>query len=149
MKKIVFCFLGSLLISGCQKNQQPEQTVIQEPKEQSSSFRMYEMSEMAALMEQMYADNQRVKQKIENNELDFGEFPEYYLKIHSAQMTDPDDFDDFFKSEALKFVVTQELIYTDTVNIKENFNNMVNACIECHHKKCTGPIERIKKLYIE
>ncbi len=147
MKKNVLYFIGCLLILGCQKKEQPEQSTTQN-SEKSSSFKMYEMTEMAALMEQMYVDNQRIKQKIENNELDFGEFPEYYLKIHSAEMTDPDDFDDFFKSEALKFVVAQELVYTDTSDIKTNFNNMVTACIECHQKKCTGPIERIKKLYI-
>lgn len=147
MKKIVFCFFGCMLILGCQKKEQSEPITTQN-SEVSSSFKMYEMTEMAALMEQMYVDNQRIKQKIENNELDFGEFPEYYLKIHSAEMTDPDDFDDFFKSEALKFVVAQELVYTDKYDVKTNFNNMVSACIECHQKKCTGPIERIKKLYI-
>lgn len=147
MKKIVFCFFGCMLILGCQKKEQSEPITTQN-SEVSSSFKMYEMTEMAALMEQMYVDNQRIKQKIENNELDFGEFPEYYLKIHSAEMTDPDDFDDFFKSEALKFVVAQELVYTDSYNAKTNFNNMVSACIECHQKKCTGPIERIKKLHI-
>lgn len=148
MKKIVFCFFGCMLILGCQKKEQSEPITTQN-SEVSSSFKMYEMTEMAALMEQMYVDNQRIKQKIENNELDFGEFPEYYLKIHSAKMTDPDDFDEFFKSEALKFVVAQELVYTDTSDVKTSFNNMVSACIECHHKKCTGPIERIKKLYIK
>lgn len=148
MKKIVFCFFGCMLILGCQKKEQSEPITTQN-SEVSSSFKMYEMTEMAALMEQMYVDNQRIKQKIENNELDFGEFPEYYLKIHSAEMTDPDDFDDFFKSEALKFVVAQELVYTDSHDAKTNFNNMVSACIECHQKKCTGPIERIKKLYIK
>lgn len=148
MKKNVFCFFSCLLILGCQKKEQSESITTQN-SENSSSFKMYEMTEMAALMEQMYVDNQRIKQKIENNELDFGEFPEYYLKIHSAEMTDPDDFDDFFKSEALKFIEFQKLVYTDTSDIKTNFNNMVNACIECHQKKCAGPIERIKKLYIK
>ncbi len=147
MKKVVFFFLGCFLIFGCQEKQQSVQNVEQN-SENSSSFKMYEMTEMAALMEQMYVDNQRIKQKIENNELDLGEFPEYYLKIHSAKMTDPDDFDDFFKSEAHKFVASQKLVYTENSDVKTNFNNMVSACIECHQKKCTGPIERIKKLYI-
>ncbi len=148
MKKIVFCFLSCLLIGACKKNPQAEPNAVQN-ESSTSSFKMYQMSEMASLMEQMYVDNQRIKQKIENNDLNFGEFPEYYLKIHSAQMTDSDDFDDFFKSEALKFIEAQRLVYIDTTDVKKNFNNMVNSCIECHHKKCTGPIERIKKLYIE
>jgi len=106
------------------------------------------MSEMAALMEQMYVDNQRLKEKIENNESDLGEFPDYYLTIHTATFTEPSDLDDFFKSEADRFLKAQELVYTDTTHVKTNFNKMVTACIECHTVKCTGPIERIKKLYI-
>ncbi len=132
---------------GCQEKQQPQPAIT--PAQNTSSFTMYEMSEMAALMEQMYAENQRIKQKIENNELDFGYFPEYYLKIHHANLTDPSDLDDFFKSEAHRFVEVQKLVYTDTTNIKDNFNSMVTACIECHQMKCTGPIERIKKLYLK
>lgn len=148
MKKLVFCFIGTMLVLGCQDKKQPEQTTTQN-SEKPSSFTMYEMSEMASLMEQMYVDNQRIKQKIENNELDFGEFPEYYLTIHSAVFTDPDDLDEFFTTEADRFLKAQQLVYTDTINVKTNFNTMVSACIECHTVKCTGPIERIKKLYIK
>lgn len=149
MKKIVLYFFGCILFFGCQQKSQTDTQKESTSAPSETSFKMYEMSEMAALMEQMYVDNQRLKQKIENNETDLGEFPEYYLKIHTATFTEPSDLDDFFKSEAQKFIENQKLVYTDTLNIKENFNNMVSSCIECHHKKCTGPIERIKKLYIK
>src|SRR5690606_7826083 len=147
MKRIVFYFLGCVLLVGCKDKAQPE-TVVQDSTPSTSSFKMYEMSEMAALMEQMYVDNQRLKEKIENNESDLGEFPDYYLTIHTATFTEPSDLDDFFKSEADRFLKAQELVYTDTTHVKTNFNKMVTACIECHTVKCTGPIERIKKLYI-
>ena len=147
MKRIVFYCLSCMLLLGCQEKQ-PTEPVTKIQTQKKSSFKMYEMSEMAALMEQMYVDNQRLKEKIENNESDLGEFPDYYLKIHSATFTEPSDLDDFFKSEADRFLKAQELIYTDTAHAKKNFNNMVTACIECHTVKCTGPIERIKKLYI-
>lgn len=148
MKKTVLNLLLIIWLFGCQdeKNKTIESTLIPENK---TKLEMYQMSEMAALMEQMYADNQRIKHKIENNEWDFGIFPEYYLKIHTATFTEPSDLDDFFVSEAQRFLKFQELIYTDTTNLKINFNNMVTSCIECHTVKCTGPIERIKKLYIK
>jgi|SRR5690554_5678504 len=145
MKKNIFYFFGIILLIGCQEKQQPTTT----PAQKTSAFTMYEMSEMAVLMEQMYVDNQRIKQQIENNEWDFGNFPEHYLKIYHATLTDPSDLDDFFTREAHRFVEVQKLVYTDVTNIKDNFNNMVTACIECHQVKCTGPIERIKKLYIK
>jgi len=137
-----------MLVLGCQEKQPTESvTEVETPK--TSSFKMYEMSEMAALMEQMYVDNQRLKERIENNESNLGEFPDYYLTLHTATFTEPSDLDDFFKSEADRFLKAQKLIYTDSTNAKKNFNSMVTACIECHTVKCTGPIERIKKLYIK
>lgn len=149
MKKIVLYFFAGILFIGCQDKQQPETTIEPTPTTDNSSFKMYEMSEMAALMEQMYVDNQRLKEKIENNQKDLGTLPEYYNTIHSATLTEPSDFDDFFQSKAHVFIETQSRVYTDTVNVKENFNAMVDACISCHEKKCTGPIAKIKKLYIK
>ena len=53
------------------------------------------------------------------------------------------------KEYSKKFLEAQSLVYSDDSNKKKNFNSMVNACIECHKVKCSGPIERIKKLYID
>jgi len=147
MKKNV-CWLafGTLFLLSCQKK--TDNTKVDISKD-DSSFEMYQMSEMATLMEQMYADNQRLRQKIEDNDFDFGEFPEYYTKLYTATFTDPSDLDDFYIEETGRYLKLQEIIYTDTTNIKTNFNNMVSACIECHHVKCVLAIERIKKLYIK
>ena len=109
---------------------------------------MYEMSEMSTLMEQMYVDNQRLKQRIQNGDT-IGVFPNHFLKIHKAVMTDPNENDAFFKEQAAQFIKAQELIYKDPKHAKEHFNEGVNACIKCHEVKCGGPIPRIKKLYIK
>jgi len=146
MKKKACWIFGFLFLFGCQKK--TETTGITVSKD-TSSFEMYQMSEMATLMEQMYADNQRIKQKIEENEFDFGEFPAYYSKLYTATFTDPSDLDDFYLEETKNFLKLQELIYTDTTNLKTNFNSVVTACIECHNVKCALAIERIKKLYIK
>ena len=109
---------------------------------------MYEMSEMAMLMEQMYVDNERLKQRIEKGDT-IGRFPSHFLKIHSAVMTDPEENDAFFKEQAAAFIKAQELIYKDPNNAQKHFNEGVDACIQCHQVKCAGPIARIKKLYIK
>jgi hypothetical protein len=106
------------------------------------------MSEMAALMEQMYVDNQRLKERIQKGDT-IGQFPQHFLKIHQAVMTDESDNDTFFKEQAAKFIKAQEMIYKDPKNAKEHFNTGVDACIQCHQQKCGGPIPRIKKLYIK
>jgi len=146
MKKNVCCVLILSFLFGCQKK--TETTKIKVSKD-SSAFEMYQMSELAMLMEQMYADNQRIKQKIKDGVFDFGVFPEYYSKLYTATFTDPSDLDDFYLEETKKFLKLQKLIYTDTTNIKTNFNNMVSACVECHHVKCGLAIQRIEKLYIK
>lgn len=111
-------------------------------------FEMYEMSEMALLMEQMYVDNERLKQRIVDGDT-IGNFPQHFLKIHESVMTDETDNDTFFKDQAAKFLKAQELIYKDSVNAKAHFNQAISACVRCHEQKCGGPIPRIKKLYIK
>lgn len=115
--------------------------------EDGKDFEMYTMSEMSLLMEQMYVDNQRLKEKIQRGDT-IGAFPNHFMNIHKASMTDDSENDEFFKEKAAEFIRAQELIYEDPKNAKEHFNNGVSACIECHTVKCGGPIPRIKKLYI-
>ncbi|WP_339836136.1 hypothetical protein [uncultured Flavobacterium sp.] len=144
MKSLLYVFLIVFLFS-CKK--EGKIATEAETKEVEKSFEMYQMSEMAALMEQMYVDNQRLKEKIMKGDT-IGKFPQHFLKIHESVMTDKQDKDAFFDQQAKKFIEAQELIYKDPKNAKEHFNNGVDACITCHQQKCSGPIPRIKKLYI-
>lgn len=146
MKKLLFVFLFFSLLSCQKKEQKVEEKKCTTGKEKK--LEMYQMSEMAALMEQMYVDNQRLADRIKNGD-SIGKFPQHFLKIHKAVMTDVSDNDDFFKIQAAKFINAQELIYKDPKNAKEHFNAGVDACIQCHQQKCGGPIPRIKKLYIK
>lgn len=120
-------------------------SAVQNPEKE---FDMYEMSEMALLMEQMYVENEQLKQKIINGDT-IGAFPNHFLKIHKAVMTDEQENDTFFKEQAALFIQSQELIYEDPKNAKKHFNNSIDSCISCHEVKCGGPIQRIKKLYIK
>lgn len=147
MKKIVILFLSFLLFCSCKNN---EVKVVEKNTNDSSEkkFDMYEMSEMAMLMEQMYVDNERLKERIEKGDT-IGKFPNHFMKIHEAVMTDKQENDAFFKEQAANFIKAQELIYEDPKNAKEHFNQGIDACIKCHEVKCGGPIPRIKKLYIK
>ena len=149
MKKL-FSLLVLVVLSSCAKKQdKPTEESCSSDVEntKSSKFKMYEMSEMSALMEQMYVDNQRLKERILKGDT-IGSFPNHFLQIHKAVMTDPNENDTFFKEQAANFIKAQELIYQDPKNAKQHFNDGVNACIQCHEVKCGGPIQRIKKLYI-
>jgi cytochrome c553 len=151
MKKIIVVVLVLLFLAlsvlSCQKKEAKATDEKCEPKTEKK-LEMYQMSEMAALMEQMYVDNQRLKERIIKGDT-IGQFPQHFMKIHKAVMTDETDNDAFFKAQAAKFIKAQELIYKDPKNAKTHFNNGVDACIQCHQQKCGGPIPRIKKLYIK
>jgi cytochrome c553 len=149
MKKL-FALLFLVALSSCAKKQDQateESCSSDVENTKSSKFKMYEMSEMSALMEQMYVDNQRLKERILKGDT-IGSFPNHFLQIHKAVMTDPNENDAFFKEQAANFIKAQELIYQDPKNAKQHFNDGVNACIQCHEVKCGGPIQRIEKLYI-
>lgn len=146
MKNILFLLSLSFLLS-CQ-NKEKEEACESDSKSNKDGFEMYEMSEMAALMEQMYVDNQRLKEKIIKGDT-IGKFPQHFERIHKAVMTDGKDRDQFFEEQAQKFIIAQEQIYKDPKNAKVHFNKGIDACIQCHEVKCGGPIPKIKKLYIK
>lgn len=146
MRKVIALALIFGVLACQKKEQQSEEKKCTPGKEKK--LEMYQMSEMAALMEQMYVDNKQLKERIQNGDT-LGSFPKHFLKIHTAKFTDETDNDLFFKQKAKEFISSQQLIYSDPKNAKEHFNAGVDACLRCHENKCSGPIPRIKKLYIK
>ena len=136
----IFFFLS------CNKN--TEKTECKTSNKSDKEFEMYQMSEMAALMESMYIENEKLKERIQKGDT-IGQFPSHFLNIHKAVMTDESENDQFFKEQAALFIKSQELIYKDPKNAKQHFNEGINACVSCHQVKCGGPIPKIKKLYIK
>lgn len=149
MKNYLLLGLALLFIS-CQKEVKKDDTESQATCDTISEkkLEMYQMTEMALLMEQMYVDNKRLKERIIKGDT-IGTFPKHFLKIHTAVMTDESDNDSFFKEQAANYIKSQQLIYQDPKNAKMHFNKGVDACLKCHEQKCGGPIPRIKKLYIK
>lgn len=119
------------------------------PKNNKEELVMYEFSEMALLMEEMYAANEDLKKKIINKEA-IGEFSDKFLNIHSAVLTNPNDRDASFEVFSKAFLENQQAIFSASPDeVKDQFNLMVNSCVACHKTTCTGPIPRIEKLLIK
>lgn len=144
MKYFLFLFISLSLIS-CKNN---DTNIKTDSLTKESEFVMYEMSEMASLMEQMFVENKRLRDRIVANDT-LGQMPDYFEGILNKQLTDPTDFDQFFIDHANLFLEQQQNIYNNPTQAKELFNASVDACIKCHEVKCGGPIQRIKKLYIK
>ena len=147
MKKY-FVLIIAFLIFSCNKKVEQSSCSSESSTKSDKKFDMYQMSEMAALMESMYIENQKLKERIQKGDT-IGEFPSHFLQIHKAVMTDETENDAFFKEQAALFIKSQELIYQDPKNAKQHFNDGVNACVRCHEVKCGGPLPKIKKLYIK
>jgi hypothetical protein len=155
MKKIFFLILFYVCFS-CQESKKEESEatniaktfVVQKPiANEGKTFEMYTRTELALLMQKMYADQSRIKSAIKKD-ISFGEYNSYIEKIKSAKMTELSDNDAFYQKSADLFILGQKKLFSEDANIKENFNNGVSLCIQCHQQKCLGPISRIKKLYI-
>lgn len=133
----------ALFFLGC--NQQPKDEIVQQIK-----FDLYEPSEMANLMNEMYNYNLAVKDSILNGFMPT-HFPMDFLEIHKAEMTEGKSRNAVFNSFSEVFLKAQEDFHatTDTTLLQENFNKLVNVCITCHQTECVGPIPRIKKLLIQ
>lgn len=145
MKKY-FLFISILILVSCNKNADKKECT--SDQKSAKEFEMYQMSEMAALMESMYIQNEKLKERIKKGDT-IGQFPGHFRNIHKAVMTDESDNDQFFKEQATLFIKSQEMIYKDPKNAKQHFNEGINACVSCHQVKCGGPIPKIKKLYIK
>ncbi|MCF6168521.1 hypothetical protein [Lutibacter sp.] len=143
MKKIAFLLGICLSILSCNST---EKKPLKNTKE--TALVMYKFSEMALLMEDMYLANEKLKEKILKQE-DLGSFPEKFINIHTAVLTDVNDRTASFEVFSKALITNQKAIYSSsTDSVKNQFNTMVNTCVACHETTCSGPIPRIKKLLI-
>lgn len=141
MKKLLLLF-SILLFVGC--NAKKEQKVEITPK---GNF--YKQSEMAALMLLMYQKNAENKQLILDGKQP-KEFPEEFLKIHTAQLTDSTNRTLEFKTFSDFYLRNMKSVFEPTKeSLINKHNNTINSCITCHQTTCVGPIPKIKKLLIQ
>ena len=150
MQKFFLYSMAIVALVSCKQAEEnkAEETIANNKEKVNEPFQLYQMSEMASFMEEMYAEHQVLKEQILN-----GETPDSLsydlLKLHTATMTDSSDYDERFKNMAKVFAEYEEKIVSDPANAKANYNQAVQLCISCHQLKCTGPIPRIKKLLIK
>lgn len=122
-------------------------------KTDSSFQQVYEMSEMALLMEKMYDDLKKSRSLVLDGK-SIGEFPSEFNKIHTAEMTQSFQRTEEFNRLAELYLQNLQALYNADethTNRKELYNNTVKTCITCHRSDagCLGPVGRIGKLLIE
>jgi len=139
MRKILVFIAILIAFQSCNLKKENKKT--QEPI-------MYKPSEMAILMRGMYEFNNVLKTQIINKGT-LLPFPEEFVNIHSAVLTDKFERNNEFDSLSKKFIIYQKAIYTSkSDSIAYFFNQSIQTCVTCHEPRCTGPIPKIKKLLI-
>ena len=140
MHKIAYFFTVLFLIVSCDTNKK-------EVKIEEAPI-MYEASEMALLMRGMYEFNKAARVQIIKKD-SLLPFPEEFLLIHKAVLTDPSERDKEFDTIAEQFINAQKATFSNkSDSTLYHFNKSIKLCISCHETRCTGPIPKIKKLII-
>ena len=130
-----------LIVFGCKNNQ--------EEQKEKKVLVMAKTSEMALLMNEMYAYNESIKQQIIEGNLS-NSYPQRFDNIHSAVLTNPSVRDFDFESFSKQYLEAQKQVFeSPQEELITRYNKAINACISCHNVKCVGPIPRIKKLLIK
>lgn len=151
MRKFFIAISVFVALISCSEKQQDSEVSEKKTKEsdfKADGFKMYEMSQMATLMERMAKEHEEVREKILKGD-SLGSIPMDYYDIYTASFTDSADNDATFKSWAKLYIAAEESLYSASENKIVAFNAAVDVCYQCHTQKCGGPIPRIKKLYIK
>lgn len=149
MRKILVlgCLAGASFFIGC------NQTAKTEPAEGTSEkkeLEMYEESELALLMRNMYEENMDMRKKLQAGELPES-FPQDFKNIHTAVATKGMIHDrNTFDALADQYVTNMEQIEKAPTpeHAKIAYNEMVLTCASCHKIYCQGPLAKIKKMKI-
>jgi len=113
-------------------------------------FDMYEVSELAFLMDKMYEDNLRIGEDIRQGHIP-ETFPEDFYNIHTATVSAGMKINrETFNALAKQYLSNMEAITKakDVRQAKIAYNEMIMTCASCHQIYCQGPLNKIRNMTI-
>lgn len=105
-------------------------------------------SPLAKLMRQMLTFVKTEKLLIEKDE-PRQKFPKQFANIKTAKVTPGKKLSTDHTQNIQNFQTELSAYYNKEVNRKEQFNKVVNTCINCHQRECPGPIQTIEQNIIK
>jgi hypothetical protein len=147
--KPYFVYILVCLVLSCGSSEKTEKKIT--ITDGAKTYDVYKASEMSTLMKGMYAYNEQLKHDIESGNSVSEAFPEEFLNIHSAQLSETKLRNETFEHYSGKFIQAQQHVFAEDtlLSLEERYNNSINMCLSCHKTECTGPIPKIKKLLIK
>ena len=117
-------------------------------KEHVSTLFPNEDSELALLMRDITEDTENIKLQILK-----GESPSSLVDIKGLYIDTPTDpgirNNDWFQPMADQYILKVQDLLNNPINQKDQYNSIIESCINCHNQVCQGPIKRIQKLRIK
>ena len=147
MKKVFVLIIFIAYLGSCQLVEGDTSEHLIAPSD-SSDVNPNGSSELSILMRQMY-DHAQAARVLALQEKKNSEFPTGFNKIHTATPTDHATKNEHYDTFADVYLnAVKSYSTTTSLDLKSNYNNMVNTCLACHATHCPGPISKIKKLLI-
>lgn len=140
--RVIFLSIVLVFLLGCKRE------VKDVGQESEKVFQVYQLSPMSELMERLYAESLVYRNTAMGEGDEIVGDTDYLEKMKTAALTNTHDRDDFFEEHLVNFSVLYNKMREEKPLSKETYNAMVGSCLECHAIKCSGPVERIKKLII-
>lgn len=132
---LIYC---NILLSNCaEDNSNSTKTILHPNKD----------SELTLLMRDMYDYYDSLKINITNDQIPSK--IRHFHEIHSAVATEPSKSESqLYKTMSKVYLESAERMSSNTDNLADVFNNMIDNCMNCHKQMYPGPMVKIKKLYI-
>lgn len=149
MNKILFtaALLSSTILWGCSEEKVKEVKCEPKVEESTTSGKMYQPSELALLMRTMHEELLAVKGWVKSGEKIPDSLNLTYEKIKTAHKTKGMGEGPEFNAFSTIFLTRMDSL--EKVQDIETYNQMVQACLDCHNNYCPGPIPKIKKMKIK
>lgn len=158
-KQLFVLMITGIFVFACSQNSEEKKNV---NKEKSTSVKTtvdksgprkletVETSELAQLMRLMDKEMQSAKISIEGGFSFHDSLTFAYGNIHSASATEESMKKPGFDGFATAYLSQLEIFKNSGQSSqKENFNLLVNSCLNCHASHCPGPVNKIKELKIQ
>lgn len=92
------------------------------------------------------ADNIRA-QLLADKSVDMSQYP--LIQFWTVEPTDSSVLEPLFFENAKAFEAAYQKLIQEPQYQKENYQAVINTCIQCHSTYCSGPLKRIRKLPLD
>lgn len=147
MRNKFFISLLSVFLFSCSAEEQSSFVEVKDSADcEKPTFEEFKSSGLALLMRAIADDMKGVKTALEKGHTFPSNLEMDYSEILTTDLTDPSVKTEVFDNMAKSFLFTVDELKKEGNFNQENYNLILNSCMNCHEQYCPGPIVRIQKL---